>query len=112
MPGLKINFQGDTYIASINEDGILTLIINLQLKDQNLSPDIQLTSYTTSNGVRSTWLNQQVDTGDRFYVEVVDDISPTKPKKVEVIDSEDTILQGKIRAYHMIKKELEALGHI
>ena len=50
--------------------------------------------------------------GDRLLIEVEEFAEADPPHKMIAQDSEDLVLQAKLKSYHSLKKELEEKGLI
>lgn len=111
MIGFELKNDDKKILVGVEEGN--TTIIFSRVKNQNMD-EIHLhiggTDKAKSRSI--TWMSEDLSIDDKFVIKVSDFSSPTSPIKENDIKLTDLVIEGKLRAYFGLKKELEEAGLI
>ena len=111
MIGFELLINGVVKQAALNHG--VTAITITKVKDlKRNETNIIFSGMDNGKHQNLTWLFSNLKENDTITITVKDINENSKPEKVEQLNVEDKILEGKLRAYNALKKELESQGHI
>lgn len=110
MIGLELNINNDrTTVAT--QKGVITVNLSHVINEEENTLDLNVRGYNPDKKEHYSWKYLEMKKGDQVIIKVkeIDEISPPDDVK-EVISSEDVILEGKLKAFNALKKDLQEAG--
>ena len=111
MIGFKVKVNLETKKAFLN-NGIVSINLNQLKQNEQERSSIDFGGYDPETSTRYKWIDKKLVVGDKIVIEVAEILESSDPLEVIKIDSKDTVIEGKLRAYNALKKELEQEGLI
>ncbi|GIV36407.1 MAG: hypothetical protein KatS3mg032_0786 [Cyclobacteriaceae bacterium] len=111
MIGFELTINNVKKSASLN-NGIISIILNRVKLPERDEIDIRFTGLDMNTQERIDWLTANITKNDKVIIEIKDIEENSTPQSIKKQDEENLILDGKLRAYKALKKELEIKGLI
>lgn len=111
MIGFELKNSKGKVLAAV-EEGVVSLIFTRVSNQEKNELSLTLGGSDKANSKNLTWISRNLDLGEEFSIKVANFNAPSKPVKSTDLKSNDILLQGKLRAYYGLKKELEEAGLI
>lgn len=111
MVGFEVTWNGTVTKLGV-ENGVTSLIFTRVKTVDRDQVDINVGGINSDLNEKIVWIAGSLTVGDKFMVEVKEITEVSNPVKRELLNSNNEILQGKLRSYLAIKKELEENGLI
>ncbi len=111
MIGFRLKIENQIVNAALDQ-GVVSLMFTRVSNNKNDFIHLQLRGRDEIESKELLWVSQELQIGEHFFVEVIETDHPSEPKSSSKIDDEKLLLEDKLRAYHSLKKELEAAGLI
>ena len=111
MLGFQLELNDET-IQAVLEQGVTTVILHRIAFENRDEIELRFTGFDAREHVNYTWLTKKLSNNDTISIRVSDISSNSEPIIKQQNDPEDVVLQGKLKAYHELKKELEEKGLI
>ena len=111
MKGFELNINGQIKVAALDK-GNVSIITSRTVKNENEITNLIFSGLNYETNERFEWYRSSLDIGDEFTVKVIDVSNNSEPIKTEIVKPNSLIIEGKLRAYNSLKKELETLGVI
>jgi len=111
MLGFEVRVNGSNKRAAPH-NGVVTIVFTRVKKDQRDETDVNFGGYDSKSQESTVWYFETLKEGDSVTVQVVDVDRNSEPKSVKRLNPDQTVLEGKLRAYNALKKELEEAGAI
>lgn len=111
MKSLKVSVNNrQSEIAAVQNGTVSVIVTAINSVDkQDLRLDL---SGLDAENNKFKWLDEDLTIGDKIIIEVVENVEVSNPHHQSKLKPDATILDGKMRAYHILKTELEAEGLI
>ena len=107
MTGLELNINKKIISASLPNGSVHVSIDVIQNKS-----NIILTGLDMISGRHFDWYKKELNVGDELSLKVINSNVSSIPEEVREDMSKEEVIKQKIKTYHALKKELEALGKI
>ncbi|WP_035467675.1 hypothetical protein [Algoriphagus mannitolivorans] len=111
MQGIEL-IKGEERITGLIESGVVSLNLTVVSSNEKEEIFLNLSGRNATTNERLVWKEEELKIGDDFVVKIVDNGESSTPIKIDSSAPDDLILQGKLRAYSALKKELEQAGLI
>ena len=111
MIGFKLTYNNETIKVGIPK-GVTSINLTRVVLEERDEIDIHTGGLDKEINQHLMWLVTQLKLGDRLLIEVEEFAEADPPHKMIAQDSEDLVLQAKLKSYHSLKKELEEKGLI
>lgn len=111
MVGFEVTWNDSVTKLGV-ETGVTSLIFTRVKTVDRDQVDINGGGINSDLNEKIIWIAESLKVGDKFMVEVKEITEVSNPVKKELLNSNNEILQGKLRSYLAIKKELEENGLI
>jgi len=110
MEALKVTTNNKTKTATI-DNGTISIIVTQKKNKDKIETDLSFSGIDKENNSYQ-WIHQTLKLEDKIEICLVETDELSKPIKERKINPDNTILEGKIKAYNMLKKDLEDQGVI
>jgi hypothetical protein len=111
MLGFEVNINGNKSKATLAE-GVTTILIDLIRTEEKNEMKMSFSGFDHKLNERYIYLDSPLNISDQIIVTVKNIEENSEPLKVIKINPEESIIDGKLRAYRMLKQELERDGLI
>ncbi|WP_258098597.1 hypothetical protein [Marinoscillum pacificum] len=111
MIGFKLTYNNETIKVGIPK-GVTSINLTRVLLEDRDEIDIHTGGLDKEINQHLRWLVMKLKLGDKLLIEVEEFEEADPPHKMVAQDSEDLVLQAKLKSYHSLKKELEEKGLI
>jgi len=111
MIGFELKSQKENISAGV-EEGVTSVIFTRICSSERDEIHMVLGGTDKAQSKNLTWISRNILPGEEFVIKVSEFKIVSKPLKCIEMNSDNLILEGKLRAYHGLRKELEAAGMI
>ncbi len=111
MIGFELTINGIKKQAVL-KNGVTSIIINRIITKEKDEINLDFGGFNSETNESIKFYRSSLKLNDEISIIVKDISSNSKPEKIEKIDPNQTILEGKLKAYKNLKKELTREGLI
>ncbi|MFT7197134.1 MAG: hypothetical protein ACI83W_001501 [Marinoscillum sp.] len=111
MIGFELNINSELRRASL-ENGIVSINVNRIKTIEQDKIDLSFGGYNPDTDENYKWVETPLKIGDKIIIEIKDIEDNSTAIEVKKRIPTDTIIEGKLRAYNALKRELEEEGLI
>ncbi|MDX5339813.1 MAG: hypothetical protein LPK25_12340 [Cyclobacteriaceae bacterium] len=111
MQGFEL-IKGEERITGLIESGVVSLNLTAVTSNEKNEFFLNFSGRNVATNERLVWLEGALKIGDEIVVRVIEKEESSLPLMIENSNPDDLILQGKLRAYSVLKKELQEAGLI
>ncbi|WP_296623392.1 hypothetical protein [Marivirga sp.] len=111
MIGFELSINGIKKQAVL-ENGVTSIIINRIITKEKDEINLDFVGFDSETNESIKFHKRSLKLNDKITITVKDISSNSKPEKIKKIDPNQTILEGKLKAYKNLKEELTNEGLI
>lgn len=111
MTGFELNINGIKKQAVL-EHGITSIIINRIITNEKDEFNLSFSGFNHKTNESLVFYESSLKLDDRIKITVKEISSNSKPEKVKKVEPNNSIIEGKLKAYNNLKEELTKEGLI
>lgn len=111
MKGFELSINRQKITATL-EKGSFSIMASRMVNDDEEISQLVFSGFNPKSQEHHTWYKKKLEIGDEFSIKVIDVSHNSNPIHIEQKSSDSIIIEGKLKAYNALKKELENKGLI
>lgn len=111
MIGFELEDKKEKFFLGV-EKGVTSIIFTRVFNKEKNEIHLVVGGMDNAESKSLTWISRDVLPGEKFEIKISEIKNVSKPQKSIELNSNNLIWEGKLRAYHGLKKELDEAGLI